>query len=126
MDLSLPQPGNRAVDSGVYNNMFEQSLLINHATNKHWSVLISLSAQVLLVAVATAIPLVFTDHLPQFHWLQVIGAPLTPAPPSAPREDITIRRSSMQRIPRTFVAPRQIPPEIAHIIDDPGPPMTSP
>lgn len=106
--------------------MFEQSILIDHATNKSWSVLASLSAQVLLVTVAMAIPLIFTDRLPQFHWLQVIGAPLPPAPPSAPQEEPLIKRDSIEpspQTPRSFIAPQRIPTNVAHIVDEPGPPM---
>jgi periplasmic protein TonB len=109
--------------------MFEQSVLINHPANKNWSVLVSLSLQTLLVAVAMAIPLVFTDHLPQVHWLQVIGAPLPPAPPSPPQEEPLVGRNSAPQTPqtsRTFVAPRHIPDTVPQIVDEPGPPMTSP
>src|SRR5205814_5942104 len=101
--------------------MFEQSVLIDHGTNKSWSVLASLSVQLLLVTVALAIPLIFTDRLPQFHWLQVIGGPLPPAPSSAPREP-EIRRSWSEQppqIPRAFVAPSRIPRNVPQIIDEP-------
>jgi protein TonB len=109
--------------------LFEQSVLIDHATNKSWSVLVSLSAQVLLVGVAMAIPLVFPDRLPRFQWMQLISAPLPPAPSSVPRQEQVVRRNATEQTlqtPRAFVAPRQIPKNVAQIIDEPGPPMVGP
>lgn len=109
--------------------MFKQSVLINHAINKPWSVLVSLSAQVILVAVAIAIPLIFTDHLPEFRWMQVIGAPLPPAPSSALQQEPLVRRSSTEQDPqnsRPFVAPRYMPKNVEQVVDAPGPLTMSP
>lgn len=109
--------------------MFEQSVFIDHPTNKSWSVLVSLTAQVLLVAIAIAIPLVFPDRLPQFQWMILISAPLPPAPPSASQQQQVSRRTAAEQMmqnPRVFVAPKEIPKTIAQVVDEPGPPLVNP
>jgi periplasmic protein TonB len=61
--------------------MFEQSLLINHPTNKSWSVLASLTGEIMLIGLALLIPLLFTQQLPQFHLSDLSIRPPAPAPP---------------------------------------------
>src|SRR5438094_6480735 len=103
--------------------MFEQSVLIDHPTNKSWSVLVGLSAQMLVLAVAIAIPLVFTDGLPKFEWTKMISVPLPPAPPPAPVHDTVTRRPSSDQTSQTLrvFAPPRIPDRIAHVVDEPAP-----
>jgi protein TonB len=61
---------------GVYIGVFEQSLLIENATNKSWSFLASVSAELVAVSLLILIPLIYGDHLPEFHWRSVtVGAP---------------------------------------------------
>ena len=55
--------------------MFEQSILIDHPTNKSWSVLLSLTCEVTLVAGAALIPLMYTGKLPHFDWKTSVMAP---------------------------------------------------
>jgi periplasmic protein TonB len=68
---------------GVYLDVFEQSLLIENPTNKSWSFLASVSAELVAVSLLILIPLVYADHLPEFHWRSVmVGPPPRPiAPP---------------------------------------------
>lgn len=64
---------------GVYIGVFEQSLLIENATNKSWSFLASVSAELVAVSLMILIPLIYADHLPEFHWRSVtVGAPPRP------------------------------------------------
>lgn len=64
---------------GVYIGVFEQSLLIENATNKSWSFLASVSAELVAVSLLILIPLIYGDHLPEFHWRSVtVGAPPRP------------------------------------------------
>ena len=64
---------------GVYIGVFEQSLLIENATNKSWSFLASVSAELAAVSLLILIPLIYGDHLPEFHWRSVtVGAPPRP------------------------------------------------
>jgi protein TonB len=71
--------------SGVYINVFEQSILIDNRPNKSWSLLASLSVELVAVSVMILIPLLYGDHLPDFHWHVVtVGPPVrqieTPPP----------------------------------------------
>jgi protein TonB len=61
--------------SGVYINVFEQSILIDNRPNKSWSLLASLSAELVAVSVMILIPLLYGDHLPDFHWHVVTVGP---------------------------------------------------
>lgn len=60
---------------GVYNDVFEQSLLLNQDTKKPWNFLASLSAELLVISVALLIPLLYRDHLPAVHWKDMTVAP---------------------------------------------------
>jgi len=65
--------------------VFEQSLLINHDHKRPWNFLASLSAELLVVSLALLIPLLYRDHLPEFHWRDVtVGPAPLPPPPVAP------------------------------------------
>ena len=96
--------------------MFEQSVLIDHPTNKTWTLFVSLSAQTLLVTAAIAVPLIFTDHLPAFHWVATtISAPAPiPPPPTVTTQDRALQRASNapSRPQNVFVAPARIPDKI--------------
>jgi protein TonB len=75
--------------------MFEQSLLLDHAAGKKTGALAaSLTAQTLAVGVLIAIPLIFSDRLPNVHFTPLsLPAPLTPLPP----EPIQTAASSSSR-----------------------------
>jgi protein TonB len=62
--------------------VFEQSILIDNRPNKTWSFFASVSAELLVVSVMIIIPLIYGDHLPEFHWRSVtVGPPVRPRPP---------------------------------------------
>ena len=62
---------------GVYIDVFEQSILADNGPNKSWSLLASLSAELLVLSFMIIIPLMYGDHLPGFHWHVVtVGPPV--------------------------------------------------
>ncbi len=62
---------------GVYIDVFEQSILADNGPNKSWSLLASLSAELLVLSLMIIIPLMYGDHLPGFHWHVVtVGPPV--------------------------------------------------
>jgi protein TonB len=74
--------GNNSLDAIVYIDVFEQSILINHGSNKPWSFVASVSAELVAVSLMILIPLTCTDHLPDFHWKSVtVAAPVRPIQP---------------------------------------------
>jgi periplasmic protein TonB len=98
--------------------MFEQSLLLDHAAGKKTGALAaSLTAQTLFVGVLIAIPLIYSDRLPDVRLSIPLSLPLPP-PPAAPQRTQTAVSSSSSRnnsvttkvyIPRHIVALSQIP-----------------
>jgi periplasmic protein TonB len=66
---------------GVYTDVFEQSIVLDHNANRPWNFLASLTGELVVVSLLVLIPLAYSDHLPVFHWNDVI---LRPAPPPAP------------------------------------------
>jgi periplasmic protein TonB len=57
--------------------VFEQSILVDHRPNKSWSLLASLSAELVVLSLMIVIPLMYGDHLPDFHWHVVtVGPPV--------------------------------------------------
>ena len=85
-----PNSEEQLIGSGVYINMFEQSILIDNRPNKSWSLLASLSAELVAVSVMILIPLLYGDRLPDFHWHVVtVGPPVpqieTPPTPTSAR-----------------------------------------
>ncbi len=67
--------GNNCWGSVVYNDVFEQSILVHHGSTKPWSLFASVSAELVAVSLMILIPLAYTDHLPEFHWKSVTVAP---------------------------------------------------
>lgn len=64
---------------GVYIDVFEQSILIDNRPNKSWSLLASLTAELVVVSTLILVPLIYGDHLPAFHWRSVtVGPPVRP------------------------------------------------
>ncbi|MGA2882385.1 MAG: TonB family protein [Bryobacteraceae bacterium] len=89
---------------GVYTSVFEQSLLIQE-NKRPWNFVASLGAELLVVSLALLIPLLYRDHLPQFHWKDIMVGPAPLAPP--PVEPVaTNNRSSTNATPS--VAPRPL------------------
>jgi protein TonB len=97
--------------------MFEQSILIERPTRTGWSVLLSLTFQLLTVTILVLLPLVFTDHLSPFQWSNILTAP----PPPLPPRPLTNRSAPSASIaPRMFTAPARIPDRIS-LAADPAP-----
>jgi periplasmic protein TonB len=111
---------------GVYEGMFEQSMLLPPAPGKRAGALAaSLAAQTFAVGTLLLIPLLYTDRLP-FALLQLpTFLPPTPAPepvkPEAPPH-----RQIVANVRNPFIAPTTIPPlnTQPEIIDDTAVPLT--
>jgi periplasmic protein TonB len=69
---------------GVYRDVFEQSMLLDHDANKPWNFLISLSAELVVISLALLIPLAYSDHLPPVHWKEIIAVKPPPRPIPVP------------------------------------------
>jgi protein TonB len=50
-------------------------MLIENRLNKSWSLLASFSAELLVVSILIIVPLIYGDHLPEFHWKTVTVGP---------------------------------------------------
>ena len=97
--------------------MFEQSILIERPTKTAWSLLLSLTLQLVTVAVLVLLPLVFTDQLSPFQWSNILVAPLSPPPPSLPERMVARSTSAVSNAPRVFTAPTRIPDSITTSAD---------
>jgi periplasmic protein TonB len=74
--------------------MFEQSLLLDHTAGKKTSaVAASFTAQTLLVGILIALPLLYSEHLPDVHLFIPLSLPLPP-PPVAPQHEQSAAWSS--------------------------------
>ncbi|MGA3187417.1 MAG: energy transducer TonB [Bryobacteraceae bacterium] len=90
--------------------MFEQSLLLDHAAGKKTGALAaSLTAQTLAVGVLIAIPLIFSDRLPDVRLFIPLSLP-SPPPPPPPEHVQTAASSSRTRSAqaRPFVIPTHV------------------
>jgi len=90
--------------------MFEQSLLLDHAAAKKTTAMAaSLTAQTLLVGALIAVPLIFSDRLPDVRLLIPLSLPLPPPPP-APQPAHAAASSSRNSLApaRIYTAPRRI------------------
>jgi protein TonB len=88
---------------GVYIDVFEQSILIDNRPNKRWTLLASLSAELLVVSILVIVPLIYGDHLPDFRWKAVtVGPPVRRGEPGGARA----QPSSGSNRPR-FLYPRE-------------------
>lgn len=66
--------------------MFEDMVLSGKtkATNKPWTVVVSMLAQALLVGILILIPLIYTEALPKTMMATMLTAPPPPPPPPRP------------------------------------------
>jgi len=65
---------------GVYIGVFEQSILIDNGPNKSWSLLASVSAELVVVSILILVPLIYGERLPEFHLHTVtVGPPIRQA-----------------------------------------------
>ncbi len=92
--------------------MFEQSLILDHpATKKTGALAASFTAQTLVVGILIAIPLIFSDRLPDVHPFISLSMPLQPQPPEPPRANAARSASSSRAnsaSTKVFVVPRHI------------------
>jgi len=107
--------------TGVYLGVFEQSVLLDHPTNKRWSVLASLTGELALLSVLVLVPLAYTDRLPVFEWK---AATLSPPPGRSP----DVKPARMQGKSTTvhaafqhqaFIYPQRRLPDISNLSNDP-------
>src|ERR1022692_2698626 len=101
--------------------MFEQTFVDGGKTRKGWTVLVSFIAQMIVLAIAILIPMIYFDALPKSQLTSFLVAP--PPPPAAPPKVVKI-------IPRQFdagrlMAPKAVPKEVAMIKEEELPPPSS-
>jgi periplasmic protein TonB len=87
---------------GVYRDVFEQSLLLDHDSRKPWNFLASLSAELVVISLVLLIPLLYRNHLPAVHWKDIT---VGPAPPPLERVVPRPAQSSGSRNITLAVAP---------------------
>jgi protein TonB len=91
--------------------MFEQSLLLDHAAAKKTGALAaSLTAQTLMVGVMIALPLIYSDRLPDVRLFIPLALP-SPPPPPLPQRAQTAASSASSRgssAPPKIFTPRRI------------------
>jgi protein TonB len=98
----------------VYMGMFEQSLLLDHAAAKKTGALAaSLTVQTLAVGVMIALPLIFSDRLPDVPRFISLSLPSPPPPLPPPVEHATSSTSSS----RANSGPRKVFTAPTHIND---------
>ena len=98
------------LNGGVYEGMFEQSMLLDSAPAKKAGALaVSLTAQTVAVGTLLLIPLIYTEHLP-FAQLQLpTFLPLAPPPPEPPKAEPARTTRRIPTAPRVFTMPIKIP-----------------
>jgi len=108
--------------------MFEQTFIEGQGkTNKTWTVMVSFIGQLVVVAVAILIPMIYFDALPKSTFTSFLVAPPPPPPPPPPP---AAAPKVVKVIPRQFdagrlMAPKAIPKEIAMIKEEELPPPSS-
>jgi periplasmic protein TonB len=86
----LVEPLEQFKNCGVYIDVFEQSILIDNRPNKSWSFLASLSVELVVISVMVLVPLIYGDHLPDFHWKSVtVGPPVRPRQPQRVLQNVS-------------------------------------
>ena len=104
--------------------MFEQTFVATAKTHKMGTVLVSLAAETILVAIGILIPMIYFDALPtaQLRSLLLAPPPLPPTPPTPPPEAPKV----VKFIPRQFeagklMAPQGVPQKILMFKEDDWP-----
>src|ERR1022692_2341979 len=64
--------------------MFEQTFVDGGKTRKGWTVLVSFIAQMIVLAIAILIPMIYFDALPKSQLTSFLVAPPPPPPPPPP------------------------------------------
>jgi protein TonB len=106
--------------------MFEQTF-VEGKTRKGWTVIVSFLAQLVVIAVAILIPMIYFDALPKSQLTSFLVAPPPPPPPPPPP---AAAPKVVKVIPRQFdagrlMAPKAVPKEVARIKEEELPPPSS-
>lgn len=108
--------------------MFEQTFVEGVGkTNRTWTVLLSFAGQIVVVAVAVLIPMIYFDALPKSQLTSFLVAPPPPPPPPPPP---AAAPKVIKVIPRQFdagrlMAPKVVPKEVAMIKEEELPPPSA-
>ena len=93
--------------------MFDQTFVDGVGkTNKSWTVTLSFTVQIGIIAVLVILPLIFTDVLPKAQLVSLLQAPAPPPPPPPPPPPTPVKVVKVP--PRQFdagklMAPKEIP-----------------
>jgi periplasmic protein TonB len=108
--------------------MFEQTFIEGVGkTNRTWTVLLSFAGQIVVVAIAVLIPMIYFDALPKSQLTSFLVAPPPPPPPPPPP---AAAPKVIKVIPRQFdagrlMAPKVVPKEVAMIKEEELPPPSA-
>lgn len=107
--------------------MFEEMVVSNaknKATNKPWTVAISMALQVGFLAILILIPLIYTEALPKTLMSSILLAPPPPPPPPPPPAAVQIIRKPVAHLMEAgkLVTPKAIPKELKQIKEEADPP----
>jgi protein TonB len=109
--------------------MFEQTFVEGTGkTHKSWTVLVSFIGQMVVIAIAVLIPMIYFDALPKSQLTSFLVAP--PPPPPPPPPPAAAPPKVIKVIPRQFdagrlMAPKVVPKEVAMIKEEELPPPSS-
>jgi protein TonB len=107
--------------------MFDQTFVDGVGkTHKSWTVTLSFGVQIAAVGVLILLPLIFTDVLPKAQLASLLVAPAPPPPPPPPPPPAAPVKV-VKVAPRQFdagrlMAPKEIPREVANIVEAELPP----
>src|ERR1017187_1907451 len=110
--------------------MFEQTFVDGVGkTNKSWTVLVSLIAQIIFLIICVILPMIYFNVLPKTQLTSFLVAP-PPPPPPPPPPAAAAPVIKVKIIPRQFdagrlMAPKSIPKQIAEIREEELPPPSS-
>ena len=110
--------------------MFEQTFVDGVGrTNKSWTVLVSLVAQIIFLGICVILPMIYFNVLPKAQLTSFLTAPPPPPPPPPPPQ-AAAPVVKVKIIPRQFdagrlMAPKSIPKQIAEIREEELPPPSS-
>lgn len=107
--------------------MFEELVVSSPTekkTNKPWTVVISMTVQVLFLAILILIPLIYTEALPKTLMSSILLAPPPPPPPPPPPAAVQVIRKPVQHLMDAgkLVTPKAIPKDIKIIKEEAEPP----
>src|SRR3984893_18700957 len=108
--------------------MFEELVVSSPTekkTNKPWTVVISMTVQVLFLAILILIPLIYTEALPKTLMSSILLAPPPPPPPPPPPAAVQVIHKPVPHLMDAgkLTAPKVIPKDIKMIKEEPEPDM---